>query len=226
MAELPTYESHLYRSFKAIDSDSYRSILRFIENHSAELGKLPVREYFDLQYAYVAALYETGAYVRVVSETVELLELSIVHSIVSVGDEDVFRVLLYRRANSLFHLMAYEEAERVVDQLLRIYPEHAPSRQLHERILYQRPNRWVGRGRAASVLLFLASALLIALEVLVVVHFFPDWSQVIMQVRNVAFVTGWVLLLGGDLLHRAWAWMRVSHVASTYQKRRAQKSNA
>lgn len=220
MAELPLYESQLYRSFKAIESDSYRSILRFIENHTAELGKLAVAEYFDLQYAYVAALYETGAYARVVVETTELLELAITHNFRTVDGEDAFRMLLFRRANSLFHLMSYDEAERVVDQLLRLHPDYTVARQLYERIIYQRPNKWIGRGRATSVGLFLVSAVLIALEVLVIVHFFPERAAAIMQVRNACFLLGWVLLLGGDLVHRSWAWGKVARAARRYQARR------
>ena len=226
MSELPLSESQLYRSFKAIESDSYRSILRFIENHTAELGQLPVREYFDLQYVYVAALYETGAYERVVAGTQELLELAIVHDLREVDGEDAYRALLYRRATSLTHLLDFAGAARVIDQLLRLYPDHAPARQLYERILYQRPNVWIGRLRAASVVLFLVSAALIALEVLVVVHFFAEWAGGVTDVRNVCFVSGWVLLLGGDLVHRAWAWARVARAARGYRQRRVARQEA
>lgn len=220
MSELPTYDNHLYRSFKAIESDSYRSILRFIENHSAELGQLPLRQYFDLQYAYIAALCETGAYDRVVEASTELLELSIQHNITSLDGEDVYRTLLYRRANGLFHLMRFGESLIVCDQLLRLYPDYSLARHLMERTLYQRPNRCISRLRATSVVLFLIAAALIAIEMLVIVNFLPEQTEEVMFARNLSFVGGWTLLLGGDILHRSWAWLRTSNARRRYKKRR------
>ena len=220
---MPTRTPHaspLYRSFKAIDADSYRSILRFVENHTDELHLLSAREYFGLQYAYVAALYETGAYDRVVALATRLLELSIVEGIAEVDGEDAYRTLLFRRAYGLFYLLRYDECLRVCDQALRLYPDDAALAHLYERALYQRPDRWVSRARATSVTLFLGAALLIAAEVLVVQHFFPDWAAGVMWVRNVAFVAGWLLLLGGDIAHRTWAWARVATARRRYRRRR------
>lgn len=221
MSNSPTQDSHLYRSFKAIEADSYRSILRFVENHTEELHLLSVREYFDLQYAYVAALFETGAYDRVVHQTTALLELSIEHSITIVDGEDVYRTLLFRRAHGLFYLMQYEACITVCDQVLRLYPHDRAVAHLYERALYQRSNLWVSRVRALSVLLFLAAASLIAVEVLIVQHFFHHWTEQLMWVRNVAFVAGWLLLLGGDLVHRGWAWGTVMAAKRRYVRRRA-----
>ena len=216
-------DSQLYRSFRAIEADSYRSILRFVENHTDELHLLSAREYFVLQYAYVAALYETGAYDRVVALTTRLLELAIEHSITEVDGEDAYRALLFRRAYGLFHLMRYDECIRVCDQTLRLYPDDKIVAHLYERALYQRPNRWVSRARATSVVLFLGAALLIAAEVLVVQHFLGDYGEGVMWVRNVCFVAGWLLLLGGDIAHRAWAWGSVARARRSYRNRRAGK---
>ena len=213
--------SQLYRSFKAIEADSYRSILRFVENHTDELHLLTAREYFDLQYAYVAALYETGAYEQVVAQTTRLLELAIEHSVTEVDGEDAYRALLFRRAHGLFHLMRYDECIRVCDQTLRLYPEDRAVAHLYERALYQRPNVWVSRARATSVSLFLAAALLIAAEVIVVQHFLEEWAADVTLARNVCFVAGWLLLLGGDIAHRAWAWTRVANARRSYRARRA-----
>ncbi len=226
MSNSPTQDSHLYRSFKAIEADSYRSILRFVENHTEELHLLSVREYFDLQYAYVAALFETGAYDRVVAQTTSLLELAIEESITVVDGEDVYRALLFRRAHGLFYLSRYEESIAVCDQMLRLYPTDKAVSHLYERGLYQRPNAWVSRVRALSVLLFLTAASLIAIEVLIVQHFFDDFTGAVMQIRNVSFVAGWLLLLGGDLVHRGWAWGKVMGAKRVYVRRRALRTQS
>ena len=206
MSQQPRYESPLFRSFKAIEADSYRTILRFVEDHLPDISLLPVEEYFSLQYAYVAALYETGAYEKVLQLSQQLLELCIIHNIYEVESEDVFRVLLLRRASACFYLMEYEQSAKLCDELLRLHPDCKEATVLYERALYQMPNGWVSRSRATSVALFLLAAFLIALEVLVVQTFWPDYSTPLMWVRNLSFLFGWLLLLGGDIIHRSWAW--------------------
>ena len=221
MPQSPTQASSLYASFKAIDVDSYRSILRFVEDHSRDISLLPVAEYFSLQFAYVAALYETGAYARVIKLSDELLELSIVHNLREVDGEDAYRVLLFRRASSLFYLMRYDECIRVTDQLLRIHPEFTAASLLYEKALYQRPNPWIARGRALSVALFLLAAAFIAAEVLVVHHLFEEWTDGFSHARNACFIVGWTLLLGGDVGHRSWAWLTVRRRRAKYARVRA-----
>ena len=224
MSESQTYQSELYLSFKAIEGDSYRSILRFIEEHSTDITFLPVREYFQLQYAYVLALYQTGAYQRVVDKSEELIELSIFHNIVEVDGEDAFKVLLYKRASSLFHLMEYEACLHVCDQLFRLAPEHEEAAILYEKALYQKPITWISRARLLSVGLFLSAATLIAIEVLLIQYILNievgDW---LVYARNTCFILGWILLLVGDVGHRAWAWIKVRNKKRTYHNRRQSK---
>ncbi len=217
MSESQTNTSPLYRSFKLIEGESYRSILRFVEDHSTDISLLPIREYFELQYAYVAALFETGGHARVVELTHELLELSIVHSLIHVDGEDAFRTLLFRRASSLFHLMRYEQCLHVCDQLIRLHPDFAAATLLYEKALYQRPNKWVTRARAFSVFLFLAAATLIAAEVLVLDYILDTKvDRNFAHLRNGCFIIGWCLLLFGDIGHRSWAWLRVKSRANQY----------
>ena len=225
MSTAPTpYASTLYRSFKEIEPDGHRSILRFVEDHSTDISLLPVPEYFALQYAYVAALYETGRYQRVVALTDELLELSIVHSLTEVEGEDAYRALLFRRASGLFHLMRYEDCAYVCDQTLRLYPGFAAAGVLYEKALYQRPNTFIARARAFSVVLFLVAAVLIALEVLVFNYFLEqEMDRTISYARNGCLITGWSMLLFGDIAHRSWAWWRVRVRKTQYALRRARR---
>ena len=215
------YVSSLFQSFKEIEPDGYRSILRFVEDHSTDISMLPVQEYFALQYAYAAALFETGGYQRVVALSDELLELSIVHSLQEVDGEDAYRALLYRRASSLLHLMRYDECIYVCDQLLRLHPTFTAAGILYEKALYQRPNALITRGRALSVVLFLLAASLIAFEVLVAEYFFGDrLDPYLGYVRNGSLFLGWSLLLFGDIAHRGFAWWRVRLRKVRYATRR------
>jgi Galactose-1-phosphate uridylyltransferase len=226
MSQPPRYESPLFRSFKAIEADSYRSILRFVEDHLPDISLLPVEEYFSLQHAYVAALYETGAYEKVVALSQQLLELSIIHNIYEIEGEDVYRVLLLRRASAEFYLMNYAESTRLCDQMLRLYPDFKEASILFERSLYQKPNGWVSKARATSVALFLLAAFLIAIEVLVVQSFWPEHTRAMMWLRNLSFLAGWLLLLGGDIIHRSWAWGKVRRLGKVYALRRAGRLQA
>jgi tetratricopeptide (TPR) repeat protein len=217
--------SPLFRTFKEIEPDGSRSVLRFVEEHAQDISMLPVREYFGLQYAYCAALYETGNYRQVVECTKELLELSIMHNLNEVDGEDAFRTLLFRRASSLFHLMSYDECIHICDQLLRLHPQFLEAGQLYEKALYQKPIAWIAKARALSVALFLSAATLIAFEVLVINQFAEaTWRTVFEYCRNGCFLLGWLMLLGGDIAHRTWAWSRVKHRRSKYASKRASRN--
>ena len=67
---------------------------------------------------------------------------------------------------------------------------------------------------------FLAAALIIAVEVLLVRNLFPDWADAVEAVRNGCFLVGWSLLLGGDIGHRVWAWAAVRRRRQRYLRRR------
>ena len=226
MTNPQTKSSNLFSTFKEIEAGGSRSVLRFVEEHARDISMLPVREYFNLQYAYCSALFETGNYQLVVDCTVELLELSILDNLKEVDGEDAFRTLLYRRASSLFHLMKYEECIHVCDQLLRLHPQFVEAGQLYEKALYQKPIPWIAKARALSVALFLFAAALIAFEVLVINQFAEStWRTGFEYFRNGCFLFGWLLLLGGDIGHRTWAWSRVKHRRMKYiSKRNSRKS--
>ncbi|MFK8057502.1 MAG: hypothetical protein AB8F78_15360 [Saprospiraceae bacterium] len=214
----------LFRTFKEIEAAGSRSVLRFVEENALDISRLPVKEYFGLQYAYCSALFETGNYRLVVECTVELLELSILDNLVEVDGEDAFRTLLFRRASSLFHLMQYEECIHVCDQLLRLHPDFVEAGQLYEKALYQKPIAWIAKARALSVALFLFAAALIAFEVLVINQFAEaNWRTGFEYFRNGCFLLGWVMLLGGDIGHRTWAWSRVKHRRMKYIAKRGSR---
>jgi len=224
MANSQLKSSPLFRTFKEIEADGSRSVLRFVEEHARDISMLPVREYFGLQYAYCAALFETGNYRLVVDGSEELLELSIIHNLEEVDGEDAFRTLLYRRASSLFYLMRYEECIHICDQLLRLHPQFVEAGQLYEKALYQKPIAWIARARALSVALFLFAAALIAFEVLVINQFAEDsWRTGFEYLRNGCFLLGWLMLLGGDIGHRTWAWSRVKHRRMKYLSKRTNR---
>lgn len=199
----------LYRSFRELRSASFRTVMRFVEDHTRDISLLPVHEYFALQYGYVAALHQAGHHARVAELTEELLEVSIVHNLREVDGEQAFEVLLYRRADAFFHLAEYRAATHVATELVRLQPDDPEAVSLLERTLYQRYNPWVARLRQLSVVLFLVAASLIAFEVLVIHNFFSGWSDGFELARNVSFVVGWSVLLGADVGHRSWAWWRV-----------------
>jgi hypothetical protein len=48
----------------------------------------------------------------------------------------------------------------------------------------------------------LATALIICIEALVVRNFFVNWAHLVELTRNYLFVLGFIVLIGGELVHR------------------------
>ena len=225
MTNASTPTSKLFRSFRLISATGHRSVIRFVEDHLADIHELPVREYFELRYWHLAALYEVGDYQAVLDVSTELLELSILEDIRTVEEEDAYRTVLFRRASALYKSAQYAAAAQLCEQIVRLYPQFRAAALLYERALYQQPNPRVRMGRAACIVLFLSAAALTALELLVVDYFFEQHLSFVVLLRNVVFALGWLLMLVGDVGYRAYAWLRVRTTVMAATRRRAARSD-
>jgi hypothetical protein len=65
--------------------------------------------------------------------------------------------------------------------------------------------------RALSILFFIFSAVVIALEVLAVKHFFDSYTSIFVIARNMLFALGWITLVFSELYH----YYKVQHDVET-----------
>jgi len=194
--------TNLYLQFKEVGGQSFRSVVQFWERHEQDINGLDLPNYFDLLNEYARALFELGKYNSFLEVAEDILELAFEYNIQEWDDKDVVQHTLLKKAAAHFHLYEHQQAQNMLEQLLRLQPDHKTARLLLERCLYRSQRTEDQKWRSLTVLLMLSSALLVAGELIVVRPFFPDWASVIEWSRNGLFILALFVWTGGELYQR------------------------
>lgn len=197
-----TYHSRVYKDFKEIESNAHRQIIRFFEKHERMIYRLDFEEYFELLVAYVDALFEIGIYQKHLVLVDEVIENSIHLNIRLYKGEDIFYLMLFKKAASHFNLHQYEKTEHILRELIKMDPNDKEVLSFLKRCLRRRGTKLLSVARASSIFLFLLTACIICVEVLFVRPFYEMYASRIEALRIGTFVMGIFALIAGDFLHR------------------------
>lgn len=196
------YRSKIYRDFRAIGDREWRTIVRYYESCEEQILHLDFEEYFEILDAYTNALFETGAYEKHLLMADAVIEASVMNNVKFFKGEDVFLRTLFKKAASSFQLHDLKQSEHILRELLRIDPYDQQAALFLKKCLRKMHSLLVRQTRAVSILLFLLSALIICVELLVIRPFYPMLDQLVEISRNFIFLLGIVVLAGGDIAHR------------------------
>jgi len=213
------YRSNVYQHFKEIGEKEYQSIVRFFEEHEKDIQHLSFEEYFELLMTYTDALFEIGAYPNYVETCDFAIESTIHFNVKMFKGVDVYQKLLFRKAASLFQLMRFEEAKHILRELIRINPDHELAPRFLKKCRVAEMPKLVQRTRAASLVFFILSAIVIAIEQFYIKTLLPEYNEEIMLSRNLIFIIGLLIWLGGELLLRYKANRDVDRMVLEVKKR-------
>ncbi len=197
-----TYYSQLFRDFRAIEPGEWRTIVRFCEEYEKEVEGMEFEERFEVMLAYAKALFEIGDYPKHLKAADAVVEVSVMNNVRFFNGEDVFHNTLFKKAASLYHLHELEKADYILRELLRIDPFDKDSISFLKKCLRHARSNFVRQGRAVAMVLFLASAVVIAFELLWVSSFYKEHEATVRGFRNALFVSGLVVLAACDVFHR------------------------
>ena len=195
-------KENLYLQFKEVGGQSFRSVVQFWEEHEHEINRLELPNYFDLLNEYARALFELGKYTSFLKAAEEILELSFEFNIHKWEDKDVVQHTLLKKAAAHFHLYEHAAAQNMLEQLLRLNPEHKTARLLLERCLYRAQKAEDQKWRSVTVLMMLSSALVVAMELIIVRPFFPEWAIEVEWARNGLFIAALLVWTSGEIYQR------------------------
>ncbi len=210
-----TYQSKIFRDFKAIEANAYRQIIHFYEKQELQIRQLDFDEHFEVLTTYVSALFEVGSYPKHLLLVDAVIEMAITHNITFYKGEDIFLQMLFRKAASLYNLLEYQKAEYILREIIRINPWNKDAVFFLKKCLRRQQPRYIQWTRAMSIVMFLLAAIVIAVEVLVVRPFFNSYTQLIEWLRFTLFGIGGFLLLGVHLIHR----LQVEYRVNTFVNR-------
>lgn len=194
--------SETYEAFLAIDAAAYKEKIAFVEEHFFMLRELDAEEYFDMMVLYSEALFETGEYHRQARLADHILEMSIERNIVHHRGQDVYFETLFKKAASLHNLDRIEEAVHILRELIKMNPESESTKLFLINCVIRQKKPAVRPYRTTSLMLLLASAVVIAVELLIIRPWWPIWADVLEMVRNGMFLSGVLLLVAGEVLVR------------------------
>ena len=197
-----TYQSSIFRNFKAIDAGEFRQVVRYYERNEKAILELDFEEYFEMLMAYTNALFEISEYQKHILMVNAVVEISIMENIQIFNGQEVFKTMLFRKAASHYNLFEYGKAIHILRELLKIEPNNAENALFLEQCLRNDKPQIARRTSAAAVFLFLLSALTVSIEVLLVRNFYPESAYVIEMSRNLMFCLGFCILVLGVIWHR------------------------
>jgi tetratricopeptide (TPR) repeat protein len=213
-----TYKSQLYRNFRAIEAGEYRKLVYFYERNVKEITQLDFPEYFELLVTYTNALFEIAAYQKHLKMADTVIEISFLENITEIRGHEILRPTLFQKAASYYNLADYPKAIYVLSELIKIDPTDQEVARFMERTLRKNRPQLIGHTRAIAIFLFLATALIISIEALIIRNFYPQYTPSVEWARNGLFVLGMVVLVGGELVHRLRAKSEVLRLVKSVKK--------
>jgi len=220
-----TYQSKLYRNFKEIELTDYRGVVRFYEENEDQIQRLDQEEYFELLATYVNSLFEIGAYQKHLLLIDRVVEMTVDRNIQVYQGIDLFGVMLFRKAASLYNIMEYSRAEYILQELTRINPENEEVILFLKKCQRRKSSDIIQCTRASGIFLLLLTALIIAVEVLFIRPFYEMYVPLIERTRFSTFGLACFLLVAGDLIHRWQAERRVNRFVREVKEFKRQKDH-
>ncbi len=217
------YRSKIYRDFRAIEPQEWRTVVRFYEACEKEIRTLDFEEYFEMMVAYTNALFEIGAYEKHLLMADAVIEASVMNNVKFFDGEDVFHKTLFKKAASCFHTWQLEKADYILREILRIDPYDEDAAMFLKKCLRKMRPSLVRQSRAAGMLCFLLGAVIVCFEMLIVRSFYPMYSGIFEASRSIVFFLGIAAIAGGDLLHRWQTNREVDRFVARLRKRKVRE---
>ena len=197
-----TYHSKVYLDFREIDPSEYRRIIRFYEEREKKIKVLDFQEYFDLLVCYVNALFEIGDYEKHLIFVDKVIEASIDNNIQHYNNEDIYKKMLFKKAASLYNVEAFEKADYILRELLKMDPNDQDISLFLKKCLRKKNPTVPRNARAVAIFLFLMAALVLLIEVLIVQTFYVIHADLVATSRLSIFALGCIMLFAGEFYHR------------------------
>ena len=189
MSQSSTYHNEIYYMYLAIEDRSYNEKIRFVEKNFSVIENLNPEVQAEILYYYIAALNEMEKYSSVIGMSQFLLELIIQHNIKEVDRIDVYNETLYFKSIAHMNVEEFDASRKILNALLRMGQEkkyfqamfdlnRKEDKETHQKFL------------ATSIGLMSLTAMLIAIELLLVRVFYSDFTPYIEVLRTLSFVMG------------------------------------
>jgi hypothetical protein len=171
---------------------------------------------------YAAALFTVGEYRKYLLIADVLIEAALDGA---TPGAPPFEQLLFRKAASYYQIAAYEEAAHVLEELIRIRPDHEDARLFLLKVMGKKQRRLRAQLLAVAVMLAAFGSLLYSAELLLVRPFYAMYVSGAEQLRMLVFTGSLACWLGGGVYVYLRSYYQV-HSFVLAQKRRKQQAGS
>lgn len=200
-----------------LDKQNYHGIVRFYEENKTAINTLSFDEYFTLQTSYAHALFKVGNYEKLLVLSKQILEISIIHNKQYHQGEDIFLKTLYQKAQAHYHLLQTEEAVHSFKELIKMKPNDIRYKDFLTACYLRHRPEYIKNMMAIGILMYILSSAVVALDILIVSHFYDAYSPTMQVLWITILVSGLFILTAGFLIHRIDVYQRVKAFVKTIE---------
>jgi len=186
----------VYQDYLCIDPKDFQERIRFFDHNRKDIDQLPYEMRLEMSIEYTVALFEVGDYFAFLKRVDQLLALSIHDNLFSIDGDDIYQELLFRKACSLHNIVDYHGADHVFSELIRIDVNNKTYKQSYYKNKVSQLRYLGQKVRTTIILLLMLTGIMIGIELLIVLPFFPEYSGKMEWIRNGLFISA----VGGILL--------------------------
>lgn len=202
-----------------IDRSSFQTVVRFFEENAAEIKSLDFEEYFEILVAYVQALFDIGAYTKHSTMADVVIEASIINNVHVYKGINLYEKTLFQKSASLYNLQRYDESIHILSELLKINPSESTYKVFWIKNKLHKKPRYLQVWQGMAIVLFFATIICISVTSFYVEPFKPDYLYKSVLLRNSLFISGIILMIGADGLHRLSAYLQVAKLISSSKEK-------
>lgn len=168
-----TYHSDVVLGFKQIPEKNFSRQIYFIEKHRDLVENMDSYFRIDLLNQYNNALFEIGHF-RKCLDQIEALIYDVINENFNHEGEDLFCILLKRKASALYHIGEFEQSVFISSELIKINPDFQDTCQLITSSAYRLTKEKTKSLRALAVMMLIFGITVTCFDLLVIQNFYPE----------------------------------------------------
>ena len=180
-------EELVYQEYIGIEPSDYQEKIRYYERNKREILQLPFNVSTEIRCECAIAYFEVGSYSTYLKMVDELIQLVISENIYKIKGKNIFEELLFRKAASSYNVVDYDKGEYVFSELIKIDASNDLYKKAFVKCSIDKL-RYEGQFfRGLTVLLFIITAVIIAIELLTIRPFYDQYIYTFEVSRNISF---------------------------------------
>ncbi len=192
----------IYFQYFRNGDNSFMHKVKFFEDHKADIEYLDIDLKQEILIDYILCLFEVGRYEKFLNDVDYVVEMVIAENIFEYNGENIYNLLLRKKAACYINLQRPSEALKLIRQLLRVEPDN-----INLPYFYYICNRKISQGsediiKGIAIISLMCGLSLKFAETFVVDPFFSDYLKAFSTITTSFFIIGSALLVSNEVYRR------------------------